>query len=286
MSDFEKDEVSGVETTGHAWDGVKELNNPLPRWWLSIFYATVVWAVGYCILYPAWPLVETTTKGVLGYSSRAEVQQSLVELNERRAPWRDRIAAADLDAIIGDEELLRFARRAGGAAFQLHCSQCHGSGAQGAPGYPNLNDDSWLWGGTLEEIHFTITHGVRNGGDEARDSEMPAFGEDLSAEETEATAAYVLKLGGLEHDAALAQKGATIFEENCAACHGESGEGDQSLGAPKLADAIWLLAGDQEGIVSQIKNPKHGVMPSWGDKLDAVTVKELAVYVHTLGGGQ
>ena len=286
MSQQDVDEFSGIETTGHSWDGVKELNNPLPRWWVSIFYATVIWSIGYCILYPAWPMLESATKGVLGYSSRAEVQASLADLQERRAPWRNRIAAAELTEIVADDELQRFARRAGGAAFQLHCSQCHGSGAQGAVGYPNLNDDAWLWGGTLDAIHFTITHGVRNGSDDARDSEMPAFGEDLSEEEIEATAAFVLKLGGLDHDAAKAGKGAVLYEDNCSACHGEAGEGDPEQGAPKLADAIWLYAGDQAGIVSQIKNPTHGQMPGWGDQLDAVTIKELAVYVHTLGGGQ
>ena len=286
MSEFETDEVSGVETTGHAWDGVKELNNPLPRWWLSIFYATIVWAVAYCIAYPAWPMISEATKGMLGYSSRAEVKTALDALTEKRAPWRDRVAAADYETILGDAELQRFARRAGGAAFQLHCSQCHGSGAQGFPGYPNLNDDAWLWGGDIEAIEYTITHGVRNETDDARYSEMPAFGDILEPEEINAAAEFVLKLGELEHDAALAERGAVVYEENCAACHGEEGGGDPDQGAPKLADAIWLLAGDREGIVSQIKAPKHGQMPAWGEKLDPVTIKELTVYVHTLGGGR
>lgn len=285
MSGIERDEVSGVDTTGHEWDGVKELNNPLPQWWLTVFYATVIWGIAFTIAYPAWPMISDATKGWLGYSTRAELKQSMDALSAARAPWRDRIAAADLEAIVADSELRRFAGRAGGAAFAQHCAQCHGSGAQGAPGYPNLNDDDWLWGGALEQIHTTINHGVRNGTDDARESQMPAFGEDFEKAEVSAIAEHVLKLGGLDHDAAKAAQGAELYAENCAACHGEEGEGNQDLGAPKLADAIWLLAGDREHIANQIRSPAHGSMPAWGERLDPVTIKELTVYVYTLGGG-
>ena len=287
MAQIEKDEVTGVDTTGHEWDGVKELNNPLPRWWLSIFYATIIFSIGYTIAYPAWPMLTTATEGMLGYSSREEVRQAVADHRAEQAVWRDQIAAADLETIRGSDELSRYAVQAGRAAFAVNCSQCHGSGAQGFAGYPNLNDDAWLWGGEIEEIHATIKHGVRNDDDDdARYSEMPAFGDMLEASEIGALTQHVLKLGGLEHDGGAAAEGATLFEENCSSCHGESGEGDPTQGAPRLADAIWLFAGDAEAINAQISNPKHGVMPAWGQKLDDVTVKSLAVYVHSLGGGQ
>lgn len=287
MSQVERDDVTGVDTTGHEWDGVKELNNPLPRWWLSIFYATVIWSIGYCIVYPAWPMITEATKGVLGYSSRAELQETMAEAAAAQSVWRDRIAAASLDEIRGDQQLSQYAMEAGRAAFAVNCSQCHGAGAQGFPGYPNLNDDAWLWGGDLEQIHTTITHGVRNATDpDARYSEMPAFGEFLSSEEIDDLAQYVLQLGDLDHDRAAAARGEPLYVDNCAACHGDTGAGDRELGAPRLADAIWLFAGDDEAIEKQISAPAHGVMPAWGQRLDATTIKELAIYVHALGGGE
>ncbi|MEL6980227.1 MAG: cytochrome-c oxidase, cbb3-type subunit III [Pseudomonadota bacterium] len=291
MSDHDKnnvDEVTGIETTGHEWDGVKELNNPLPRWWLSIFYATIVFSIGYMIAYPAWPMLTDYTRGVLGYSSRDEVRQAIVDHRESQAVWRDRIAAADLETIRGDAELSGFAIQAGRAAFAVNCSQCHGSGAAGAEaqGYPNLNDDAWLWGGEIEEIHQTIAHGVRNASDESRYSEMPVFGEILEEPEIDAATQFVLSLGGLPHDAQLSAQGAVVFEDNCSSCHGSEGEGDPYQGAPRLADAIWLFGGDADSIANQIRQPRHGVMPAWSERLDDTTVKSLAVYVHALGGGQ
>ncbi|MCI4660824.1 MAG: cytochrome-c oxidase, cbb3-type subunit III [Neomegalonema sp.] len=287
MAGPELDEVTGTYTTGHEWDGVKELNNPLPRWWVSVFYACILFSIGFCIAYPAWPLITEHTKGVLGYSTRNELLKTVAAHSEMQSEWRTKIAAAELEEIKNDPELNRFATRAGAAAFAVNCSQCHGSGAQGFVGYPNLNDDDWLWGGTLEEIHTTITHGVRNTtDDDARYSEMPAFGEILEKEQIDEVANYVLSLGNLEHDASKAAAGQEVYVDNCEACHGESGEGDIYQGAPKLADAIWLFKGDIEHIKSQISEPAHGVMPAWGQRLDEVTVKELAVYVHGLGGGQ
>ncbi|MEO1291476.1 MAG: cytochrome-c oxidase, cbb3-type subunit III [Pseudomonadota bacterium] len=287
MATGEKDDVTGVHTTGHEWDGVKELNNPLPRWWVSVFYASVLFAIGYMIAYPAWPMIESATKGVLGYSSRAELAETIEAHREMRAPWREKIAAAPLEEIVADAELNQFAVRAGAATFALNCSQCHGSGAQGFTGYPNLNDDDWLWGGDLEAIHHTINHGVRNDtSDETRYSEMPAFGEILEDEELAAVTQTVLRLGGLDHDAALAEQGTEIYVDNCADCHGDAGMGDPDLGAPKLADAIWLFGGDADSIAKQIAYPSHGVMPAWGPRLDDAAVKELAIYVHSLGGGE
>jgi cytochrome c oxidase cbb3-type subunit 3 len=280
------DEFSGVETTGHEWDGIRELNNPLPRWWLWVFYATIVWAIGYCILYPSFPLVSGHLKGVLGYSSRAEVAQDIADAKAAQAGMLNRISDASVEEIRTTPDLLEFALAGGSSAFAVNCSQCHGSGAQGAVGYPNLADDDWLWGGSVDAIYHTITHGVRNEqSDEARFNVMPAFGSDeiLSREEIDQVAEYVLSLSG---NGQASEAGATLFEEQCAACHGDDGAGIVDLGAPNLTDDTWLYGGDKETVVESITYSRNGVMPAWGQYLDDQTVKQLTVYVHSLGGGQ
>ncbi len=283
----ERDDVTGQVTTGHEWDGIKELDNPMPRWWLWTFYATIAWSLGYIVLYPAWPLVNDATRGVLGWSSRGEVQDNLARAADAQSVFKARIAELPLDEIRQDPELLRFATAGGRSAFQVNCSQCHGSGAAGFEGYPNLNDDSWIWGGTLDDIHTTIVHGVRFvGNDETRISEMPAFGDMLDRDQIAATTQYVLSLSGSPHDAEKAAEGESVFADNCAACHGDAGQGEPSMGAPALNDAIWLYASTPQAIAAQIQKPRHGVMPAWGHRLDPTTIKELALYVHGLGGGQ
>jgi len=287
MADKEIDKVSGVETTGHEWDGIKELNNPLPRWWLWTFYATIVFAIGYMAYYPAIPLIEGSTMGMSGETNRSVLQQELKAADEAKVGLVSQIEQASLQDIWSNDELFRFSVAGGQSLYKVNCSQCHGSGAQGAPGYPNLNDDDWLWGGDLDAIYTTIKHGVRNGTDpEARDSQMPAFGEGiLEAPQIQQVANYVLKLSGQEHDEALASTGQQLFAENCAACHGEDGKGGRDFGAPNLADQLWLYGGTADKVAAQISKPKHGVMPAWQARLGETTVKELAVYVHSLGGG-
>jgi len=284
------DEATGVETTGHVWDGVTELNNPMPKWWVTLFYATIVFGIGYTIFYPAWPLLTTATRGVLGYSTRAEVAQDIAAHAGMQSAWRDRIAAASVEEIRADPELFQFAMAAGAANFAVNCSQCHGAGAAGNPGgYPNLNDDAWLWGGSLEAIYATVTHGVRNETDpDARFSMMTAFGADglLDKAQIGDVAQHVLSLSGRASDPAAAERGGAVFAENCAACHGEDGAGNPDLGAPNLADGIWLYGDTAQAIEAQVWRPKHGVMPAWGQRLGDTAVKELAVYVHALGGGQ
>lgn len=287
MSEKEIDSVTNVETTGHEWDGIKELNNPLPRWWVWVFYATIVFSIGYCIYYPAIPLIEGATKGVGGYSSRLELQQTMTEVEAGRADLLEEIRTTDVTEIQDNPELARFASAGGASAFKVYCSQCHGSGAQGAAGYPNLNDDDWLWGGSVDQIAHTIRHGVRYDEDlDTRYSEMPAFGEILPREEVLATAHYVRSLSGLDHDGTAMETGTRVYMENCAACHGDDGLGNTDLGAPNLADALWLYGSSHQELVSQINNPKHGVMPAWGERLGDALVKQLAVYVHGLGGGE
>jgi cytochrome c oxidase cbb3-type subunit 3 len=290
MAEKKIDEISGVETTGHEWDGVTELNNPMPRWWVSLFYGTIVFAIIYTILFPAWPLFETNTKGVLGYTARGDVADKIAAHSEMQSVWKERIAGAELEEVRQDPELLQFALASGEANFAVNCSQCHGSGAAGNPGgYPNLNDDAWIWGGDLENIYLTIKHGVRNEDDpDARYSEMPRYGVDelLSEEEIDAAVQHVLNFTGRATQPELLELGAETWEYNCAACHGEEGKGDPYVGAPNLTDMIWLYGGEQADIRAQIWKPQQGVMPAWGLKLDDTTVKELAVYVHSLGGGQ
>lgn len=289
MENRETDAFTGVETTGHDWDGIKELNNPLPRWWLWTFYATIIWSIGYVIAYPAIPLLTDATKGMLGYSSRAEVAAEMAAVEAGRSDKIARIAELPVERIAEDKELYQFAVSAGRSAYKVHCSQCHGSGAAGAPGYPNLNDDDWLWAGTVEGIAETIRHGVRFAGDDdTRASEMPAFARDqlLAKDEIASIAAYVASLSDIAHDPARARLGEPLYAANCAACHGKTGDGDREQGAPNLRDPIWLYGGTLDEIIVQIGAPKHGVMPGWGDRLGESLVKQLAIYVHSLGGGE
>jgi len=287
MSHKHIDDVTGVETTGHEWDGIRELNNPLPRWWLWTFYACIIWSVGYVIAYPAIPLITGATKGVLGYSSRAEVAADISAARAAQGVYLERIAATPVEEISADAELLQFAIAGGSSAFKVNCAACHGAGAQGSAGYPNLNDDDWLWGGTVDQVYHTIAHGVRYSGDpDTRDSMMPAFGEILEPAQIREVAAYVMGLTGTPADPSLVETGKAVFAENCVACHGETAQGTQELGAPNLADAIWFYGSTEAEIIAQINNPKHGAMPAWVERLGEPTIKQLAVYVHALGGGQ
>ena len=289
MAEKDIDEISGVETTGHEWDGIKELNNPLPRWWVWTFYVTVIWAIAYTIAYPAWPLLSTNTKGLLGWSSRGDVETSIADAEAARGTQLAALRDNDIDAIMANADLRQFATSAGAAAFKVNCVQCHGSGAAGGAGYPNLNDDDWIWGGTPDDIYTTLTHGIRyEQDDDTRVSDMPAFGADelLDAQQISDVAWYVRKISGQETDEAAATNGQVVFAEQCASCHGENGEGMKELGAPALNDAIWLYDGSHEGIVAQVNKPKQGVMPAWGARLGDTTVKQLTVYVHSLGGGE
>ncbi len=287
MSDKKTDDVSGVETTGHTWDGIEELNNPLPRWWLWTFYATIVWGIAYTIAYPAWPLVSGATTGVLNWSTRADVAADIIEHEQRNAPLVTALLDIDMNDLIADADLNRYAIARGSAVFRAQCSQCHGSGAAGAKGYPNLLDDDWLWGGTMEAIVTTVRHGVRNTTDEdARYSEMPAFADLLDNAEIAAVVEHVVALSDPNHDAALAAEGATVFADNCAACHGEDARGDQNIGAPNLADAIWLYGSDRQSLTTTVTNARFGVMPAWGQRLSEADVRAVSAYVHALGGGE
>lgn len=289
MSDNEIDQTSGTETTGHEWDGIRELNNPLPRWWLWTFYACILFSVGYMIYYPSIPLVNASTQGISGITNRSLLAGELKQLSLVRGERETLLARTDLEAIRSNDELARFASAGGESLFKVYCTQCHGSGAAGGPGYPNLNDDDWLWGGDLESIYTTIKHGVRNEiDDDTRDSLMPAFGADelLGKPDIAAITEFVLQMSNQEYDAASSQTGQQLFADNCTACHGPDGKGNREFGAHNLADAIALYGADRDSIKSQINRPKHGVMPPWHDKLTEAGIKQLAIYVHGLGGGE
>lgn len=277
-----------VETTGHQWDGIEEYNNPLPRWWLWVWYACIVWGLWYVIAYPAWPLVQGATTGYKNWSTRANVAVEIANAEAANAEINARLVSADLTEIASTPDLQTYATSAGGAVFRTWCAQCHGSGAAGAKGYPNLLDNDWLWGGTIEDIHTTIAHGIRNEQDpEARYSEMPAFGEILEPAQIEQVVNYVMSLSGDPQDASLVAEGATVFAENCAACHGEEAKGDITQGAPNLSDAIWLYGGSFDTIKQTVTYSRYGVMPPMGGAdLSEAEIRAVAVYVHQLGGGE
>ena len=278
-----------VETTGHSWDGIEEYNNPLPKWWLWIFYLCIIWAIGYSVAYPAWPGVKSATAGMLGWSTRANVAADIDAAAAKNEAINTKLASVELASIADDSELSGYAISAGSAVFKTWCAQCHGSGAAGAKGYPNLLDDDWLWGGDIDAIHTTVTHGVRNEDDEdARFSEMPAFGRDelLEPEEITQVVNFVMSLTGEANDAALVADGAVVFEDNCAACHMEDGTGDREQGAPNLTDAIWLYGGDYATLMDTVNNSRSGVMPNWNARLSEAQIRAVATYVHQLGGGE
>jgi len=287
MAGKELDTLTGIETTGHEWDGIKELNTPLPKWWLWVFYISIAWAMVYGVLFPTWPSLSGFTSGFIGYSSRQDFDERMAALDASRAVWKDRLAAASLQQISDDPELLEIATVGGKVVFGNNCAPCHGTGGTGRPGgFPALVDDDWIWGGTLDDIYTTIRHGIRNTADpEARLTVMPAFGADgtLTAQQIDAVADHVLALSGQGKDN---PEGAQIYADNCVACHGDLGKGEVALGAPNLTDQIALYGSSKAAIVSQITKPKLGVMPPWSNRLSDVEIKQAAVYVHSLGGGQ
>ena len=279
----EKDKYSGTEIRDHEWDGIRELNTPLPKWWVYVFAATVVWAVVYVIFFPFIP---GQGVGFFGKNQRILLAENIAEAEAAQARFVDGIAAASYDEIQADAELFNFSITGGRAAFADNCAPCHGGGGAGRPGFPVLADDDWLWGGTVDEIAYSIIHGIRNETPDSRFSEMPAFEGVFSREEVDDIVAYVDSLSGLPHDAEAAARGVTGYADNCASCHGDQGLGLRELGAPRLSDQIWLYSSNSEEIASQILRPKHGVMPAWQNRLSETTIKMLTLYVHSLGGGE
>src|SRR5271166_4909939 len=286
---IEKDVITGTQTTGHEWDGIKELDTPMPKWWVYVFVATVVWAAFYCLLYPSVPYGVGYLHGVLGYSSRDRVNSEVAAVAAGRAAAMDRIAALSFDEIRADPKLAEVAQTAGRIAFANNCQPCHGGGGAGRIGYPALAAGGWIWGGTLGSILTTVTHGVRSGDPAARQGQMPRFGADhiLDATQIEHITDYVWTTFYGHPDPKLdVSEGGRLFAENCAACHGANGEGNRNVGAPRLASRVHLYGDSREAIVSQIRSPRAGVMPNWNTRLDPATLKSVVLYVHALGGGE
>ena len=286
------DEPTGTHTVGHEWDGIEELDTPMPRWWLLTFLACIVFAIGYTVVYPAWPGLHGATKGLWAWNSRAALKDELAAVKQSRAATLTAIAATPIEQLPTNKALFDVAVRGGEAAFKVHCVQCHGSGADGirmGSGYPNLNDDDWLWGGDLKSLEYTITSGVRNPDiATTRTSLMPAFGKDgiLTAAQVQDAVSFVRTVSRQDKPSRSSQRGAALFAANCAVCHGPDAKGNRTFGAPNLTDGIWLYGGSREAITQTVTNSRHGVMPAWGKHLDATTIKMLAAYVHSRGGGE
>ncbi|MBS0253987.1 MAG: cytochrome-c oxidase, cbb3-type subunit III [Proteobacteria bacterium] len=289
MANKHIDEATGTETVGHEWDGIEELNTPLPRWWLLTFIACVIWALVYVVLYPAVPMPGGATQGTMGWTSRGQLAAETKAAEADRKVVVDQLNATAIENLPANPDLMKKAIAGGKAAFRVHCAACHGAGAAGSVGYPNLNDDDWLWGGDLKTLETTITHGIRYPGDaQTRQSLMPSFGRDgiLKADQVADVAAYVRSLSKLEGPSAATGRGQALFAANCVACHGADGKGNRTLGAPNLTDAIWLYGSSSEQVQGSITVAHAGVMPAWGGKLDGATIKMLTAYVHSLGGGE
>lgn len=287
MSEPVRDEHTGVDTTGHEWDGIRELDNPLPRWWLWVWYATIAFSIVYWVLMPAWPGISGYTRGVLGQSDRADVAADLRDLQALRGEREARLVNASLEEIERDPDLQAHALAVGQSVFGDNCASCHGVDGAGARGYPNLRDDVWLWGGSLQEIEHTIRVGVRSGHEQTRTSMMPAFGRDrmLDARQVSDLTEYVVALSGREANAAAVSRAAQLYADNCAACHAPNGTGMQEMGAPNLTDREWLYGSDRASISGQIHNGRNGVMPAWESRFSPGVIKALAVYIHANAGG-
>lgn len=287
-ADKDIDEPTGVETTGHEWDGIKELNNPTPRWWLIVWMITIVWAIGYWVVYPAWPTINGHTKGIAGWTQYGKLEAEKAQIDARQGEWLTQFRQSDFATISANPEIYEFARAGGEVAFKENCAACHGAGGEGKVGYPNLNDDDWLYSGTVEGIHHTLKVGIRSGHPEAHITQMPAYGPMLKVEEIDDLATYVIDLA--KGDKAVKTpahvRGEALFAANCVTCHGEGGVGDRNLGAPRLNDAIWLYGGDRDSVVYTITHARAGVMPTWENRLSEDTLRQLAIYVHGLGGGE
>lgn len=285
MTEKKQQDHKKPSTTGHEWDGISEYNIPAPRWWLIVWVISIIWAFGYWIFYPTWPTPGGNSKGSLDWTSQNQLKKSQVLADATRSEYFEKISKMTLQQIQKDPQLLEFSLNGGRVAFKENCAACHGSGAQGAKGFPNLNDDDWLWGGKVDDIYQTIRFGIRSSHDKTRSNQMPAFGMDkvLKKEEIAAVTEYVMSLSGKGETNA---QGAAIFKANCVACHGASGKGNRAMGAPNLTDAIWLYGGKKEDIEFTVHYARNGVMPYWIGRLDDNTIKQLAVYIHSLGGGE
>lgn len=288
MATERKDPATGRLTTGHEWNGIEELETPIPRVVIFFLTVTTLFAIGYWILMPAWPLGVTYTKGLLGIDQRAVVTKQVEDATATRAVWTGRIAEASLADIAADPDLMNHVRETGRTLFIDNCAACHGTRGTGGPGFPNLAAKAWLWGGEPDTIAETIRIGINATNEETRVSQMMAFGRDgvLDDRQVRAVAAYVRSLSDLPmgaSDKALIEDGRQVFADNCVACHGEDGHGSTDVGAPNLTDTTWIYGSDAQTVYTTIYSGRQGHMPHWEGRLSPVDIKILALYVGTLG---
>jgi len=280
----DRDSYTGYLTTGHEWNGLKELNTPVPRAVYFFLILSFLFSVGYWVLMPAWPLGVTYTKGLLGLDQRNLVAASLQEAALERGVWTKRIETESFEAIQSDPRLMTIVRETGGALFGNNCAVCHGVDAKGGPGFPNLTTNSWLWGGKPEDIFNTIRVGINWTHPDTHVSQMPAFGRDqmLPRDDVLKVASYVYSLShpnSKDVDPARVQAGKTIFAANCVACHGDNAKGNPELGAPDLTDPFWIYGGSLDTIDTTIWGGRQGHMPSWENRLSNLDRKILALYL-------
>ncbi len=276
---------NNAKVTGHSWDGIEEYNNPAPRWWLIIWLVCTLWAVGYWFLYPTWPSKEGNTKGKLEWTKFSQLAESQQEIKIKKDRYLKKFSESSFKQIQKDPELMEYALRGGEAIFKNICSACHGTGAAGSKGFPNLNDDDWLWGGKIDQIYQTLLYGIRSGHEKARFSQMPAFGLDkiLSKQEINDVIDYVLSLS---NSGKYNKNGEKIFKANCVACHGANAKGNIEIGSPNLTDKIWLYGSDRSDMFYTIYFARAGVMPAWLGRIDRQGIRQVSLYVHSLGGGK
>lgn len=284
----EVDLVTGTETTGHEWDGLKELDTPAPRWWLTVWMITIVFAIGYMFVFPAWPTISGHTKGLLGWTQYSKLKAEQKEITDRQGAYLARFHSESFEQVRADPAVYEFARAGGAVMFKENCAACHGAGGEGRAGYPNLNDDDWLFGGKVDTIYHTIQVGSRSTDEDTHATMMPKFGAILKPEDIQDVATYVMQLprGNPVQPSAIWTRGQAVFASNCVSCHGEGGGGNREMGAPRLNDAIWLYGGRRDDVVESITNARAGVMPNWKHRLSDDNQRMLALYVHSLGGGE
>ncbi|MFV3129031.1 cytochrome-c oxidase, cbb3-type subunit III [Niveispirillum sp. KHB5.9] len=280
----ERDPITGHMTTGHEWNGIKELNTPVPKAVWFFLITTFLFSVVWWVLMPAWPLGSTYTKGLLGIDQRQVVAADLKQAAEQAPAWVATVTDTDYAAIQADPALMDQVRRHGAVLFGDNCAACHGVGGSGGPGYPALAAGSWLWGGSPEALAETIRVGINSDHPETRISQMPAFGRDqmLTRPDIIAVLAHVRSLSGAGPASAAGQE---LFTANCAACHGEEGRGMVEMGAPNLTDATWIYGGDEQTIFATVFNGRQGHMPRWDQRLSDLDRKVLALYVADLAAG-
>jgi len=288
----ERDPVTGRETTGHEWNGIKELDTPVPRGILLFLIVTHIWAVAWWFFVPTWPLGTTYTKGLLGVDQRTTVERRVVEGQQARQNWMAQIESEPYEVIEADEGLMQIVRSTGHQLFGDNCAACHGRDGRGRANYPDLTDDDWIWGGGPEMIEQTMRVGINTEHPESRIGQMPAFGRDgmLDRDQVRSVAAYVYSLTNPDYSTPenieRIQAGEQVFAETCAACHGETGEGSVEAGAPNLTDNYWIYGGDMETIIASVHGGRQGHMPTWDERLTNAEIRILSLYVHDLGTRQ